>query len=51
MHDIMWSFDQKKQSTYTCLVILDFSKALDTVPHWKLLYKLKNHSIDGQINN
>ena len=47
MHDIMKSFDSKKQ---TDLVILDFSKAFDTVPHKKLLRKLNNYGIDGKIN-
>jgi hypothetical protein len=47
MHDIMKSFDAKKQ---TDLVILDFSKAFDTVPHKKLLHKLNNYGIDGKIN-
>lgn len=47
MHDIMKSFDAKKQ---TDLVILDFSKAFDTVPHKKLLRKLNNYGIDGKIN-
>ena len=47
MHDIMKSFDAKKQ---TNLVILDFSKAFDTVPHKKLLHKLNNYGIDRKIN-
>ena len=47
MHDIMKSFDSKKQ---TDLVILDFSKAFDTVPHKKLLHKLNNYGIEGKIN-
>ena len=38
----MKSFDAKK---YTDLIILDFSKAFDTVPH-----KLNNYGIDGKIN-
>ena len=47
MHDIVKSFDAKKQ---TDLVILDFSKAFDTVPHKILLHKLNNYGIDGKIN-
>ena len=43
----MKQYDSKKQ---TDLAILDFSKAFDTVPHQKLLYKLKNYGIDGKIN-
>ena len=37
----------KKQ---TGLAILDFSKAFDTVPHQKILQKLKHYGIDGKIN-
>ena len=47
MHDIMQNFDSKQQ---TDLVILDFSKAFDTVPHKKLLYKLSKYGITGNIN-
>lgn len=48
MHDIMKSNDKKEQID---LVILDFSKAFDTVPHRKLLHKLSNYGIRGNINN
>ena len=47
MHDIMQNFDSKQQ---TDLVILDFSKAFDTVPHKKLLFKLGKYSTTGNIN-
>ena len=47
MHDIMQNFDSKQQ---TDLVILDFSKAFDTVPHKKLLFKLSKYGITGNIN-
>ena len=47
MHDIMQNFDYKQQ---TDLVILDFSKAFDTVPHKKLLFKLSKYGITGYIN-
>ena len=47
MHDIMQNFDSKQQ---TDLVILDFSKAFDTVPHKKLLFKLSKYGIIGNIN-
>ena len=47
MHDIMQNFGTKQQ---TNLVILDFSKAFDTVPHKKLLFKLNKYVINGNIN-
>jgi hypothetical protein len=34
-------------SIQTDLIILDFSKALDKVPHKKLLWKLNNYGIRG----
>ena len=43
----MQNFDAKQQ---TDLVILDFSKAFDTVPHKKLLFKLSKYGITGNIN-
>ena len=47
MNDIMKNFDSKIQ---TDMAILDFSKAFDTVPHRKLLHKLDNYGIRGNIN-
>ena len=47
MHDMMQNFDSKQQ---TDLVILDFSKAFDTVPHKKLLFKLSEYGITGDVN-
>ena len=47
MHDIMQNFDSKQQ---TDLIILDFSKAFDAVPHERLLSKLNKYSITGNIN-
>jgi hypothetical protein len=40
----MKTFDFELQ---TDLVILDFSKAFDTVPHKKLLHKLNSYGING----
>ena len=46
-NDIMKAYDKKEQ---TDLVILDFSKAFDTVPHRKLLQKLDHYGINGKVN-
>ena len=43
----MQNIDSKQQ---TDLVILDFSKAFDTVPHKKLLFQLIKYGITGNIN-
>ena len=47
MHDIIQNIDSKQQ---TDLLILDFSKAFETVPHKKLLFKLSKYGITGNIN-
>ena len=47
LHDFGKSFDQNIQ---TNIVMLDFSKAFDTVPHQKLLYKLKQYGIKGSLH-
>ena len=31
------------------MILLDFSKAFDTVPHYRLLKKLEYYHIDGQV--
>ena len=47
MQDIIQNFDSKQ---HTDLITLDFSKAFDTVPHKKLLFKLSKYGITGNIN-
>ena len=48
MHDITSTYDRKIQ---TDMVILDFSKTFDTVPHRKLLHKLQNYGISGKTHS
>ena len=38
------------QGQQTDIIILDFSKAFDTVPHVELLYKLQSYGITGPIH-
>jgi hypothetical protein len=47
LHDLVTSFDKGKQ---TDVIILDFSKAFDTVPHKKLLHKLQEYGISGPLH-
>ena len=47
MHDIVQNFDSKQE---TDMVILEFSKAFDTVPHKKLLFKHSKYGITCNIN-
>ena len=44
LQDLLKSFDKKIQMD---VVILNFSKAFDTVPHDKLLYKMERYGIQG----
>ena len=48
MHDLLRNNDKGLQ---TDMVILDFSKAFDTVPHEKLLHKLEKYGINGNIHS
>ena len=45
-HDLLKSLDSNTQSD---VLVLDFSKAFDTVPHRKLLSKLEAYGIHGPI--
>ena len=47
-HDLLPNDDEGLQ---TDTVILDFSKAFDTVPHSKLLYKFENYGNTGLMHN
>ena len=47
MNDLLEAFNDKDQVD---LIILDFSKAFDMVPHQKLLHKFRIYGIDGKLN-
>ena len=47
VHDLLGKFDNGSQID---MIIWDFSKAFDTVPHRKLLHKMKVYGVDGNIN-
>ena len=46
INDLLESYDNNQQVD---IAILDFSKAFDTVPHDKLLQKLDNCGVRGNI--
>jgi hypothetical protein len=46
MHDLLSSFKRKQQVD---VAILDFSKAFDTVPHDRLLWKIENYGKKGEL--
>ena len=47
MEDIYRQHDKNKQVD---MLILDFTKAFDTVPHQRLLMKLKHYGIDSNLH-
>ena len=49
LEDLARNLDHGKQSDIILLV--DFAKAFDTVPHQRLLLKLRHYGIQGAINN
>ena len=47
MHDLCSSRDKRLQID---MLVLDFSKAFDTVPHHRLMLKLRNYGISGSTH-
>ena len=47
VHDLAQSLDRR---TPLDMIIMDFSKAFDTVPHNRLLFKLRSYGITGNIH-
>jgi len=47
IHDLMYSRDHNIQ---TDVIVLDFSKAFDTVPHNRLLHKINHYGIRGTLH-
>ena len=47
VEDLPWRLDGRKA---TDLLILDFSKAFDTVPHRRLLHKFQHYGVTGRTN-
>ena len=47
LHDLLQAYDKGEQMD---VCILDFSKAFDTVPHDKLLYKLGEYGVRGPVH-
>ncbi len=53
VHDLASNLDRahNKGHRQTDIIIMDFAKAFDKVPHRRLLYKLSYYGIRGQANN
>ena len=47
LEDLARNLDHGKQSD---IILLDFAKAFDTVPHQRLLLKLRHYGIQGTVN-
>ena len=47
IHDFAQSLDHRKQ---TDVIIMDFSKAFDVVPHTRLLNRLHHYGISGNTH-
>ena len=47
MHDLTLSLDKRTQ---TDMIVTDFSKTFDTVPHHRLILKLNQYGINGKTN-
>ena len=50
IHDLLPSLQAPDNNTQTDIIIMNFSKAFDTVPHNRLLYKLTKYSITGNLH-
>lgn len=48
VHDLLGKYDTGSQID---MIILDYSKAFDTVPHRKLLHKIRHYRVEGSINS
>ena len=51
-HDMVSNLDRvlKRNNRQTDVIIIDFEKAFDKVPHWRLLYKLDYFGLRGSTH-